>query len=104
MQSHTTEAQSGQLRGRAGLAAAIGAVLIALSLLRWPATAMLVSPASGLPATPWGMLVALQVGAEAMFWVGVWLAGRNALGPVLARVAGTWPVQAIFARGARGCR
>ena len=103
MQSQATTAGSTYHPGRAGFVGAMGVTLIALSLLRWPATAMLLSPASG-PDTPWGALLAVQGGAEAIFWVGVWLVGRNYLGGLLARVSGSWPVQAIFARGGRAAR
>ena len=82
----------------------IGAALIALSLLRWPATAVLVSPAWGLPDSAWVLILAVQTGAEAIFWVGVWLVGRSPLRRALASIAETWPVRTILSRTARVAR
>jgi len=85
----------------AGHSRGIGWMLIALSFLRWPATAMLVSPAWGLPDYRWLLIPAVQAGAEAMFWIGVWLVGRGPLRAALARISGKWRVGAIFARSIR---
>jgi hypothetical protein len=77
---------------------AMGAALIALSLLRWPVTAMLASAHWELPVSPWVLIPVVQGCAEAMFWVGVWLVGRKPLRAAMARFAAMWPVSAILAR------
>jgi hypothetical protein len=71
-------------------------VVIALSLLRWPLTALLVSPAWGFPGNQWVLILAVQASAEAMFWSGVWLIGREPLRAALARVAGRLPLRTIL--------
>lgn len=88
----------------ANTARAVGAALIGLSLLRWPATALLVSPAWELLDGRWAVILAVQTGAEAMFWIGVWLVGRQPLRQALARVSETRPVCAILARTSRLAR
>ena len=80
----------------AGPARAIGATVIALSLLRWPVTAMLVSPGWGSLASQWALILAVQTSAEAMFWIGVWLIGRESLRAALARVADRSPLRTIL--------
>lgn len=77
---------------------AIGAAVIALSLLRWPLTAMLVSPAWGPPAGQWYLVAAVQVSAEVMFWTGAWMVGRDQLRAALARVAAAAPLRTILGR------
>ncbi|HSD60886.1 MAG TPA: hypothetical protein VLC55_08535, partial [Burkholderiales bacterium] len=49
--------------------------------------AMLVAPAWGSPASQWALILAVQTSAEAMFWIGVWLVGRESLRAALPRVA-----------------
>lgn len=85
----------------AGLSRGVGGLLIALSFLRWPATAALVLPALGLADYRWLLIPVVQVGAEAMFWIGVWLVGRGALRAVLARISRRWRAGATFARSIR---
>jgi uncharacterized protein DUF3563 len=104
MRSHTTESGWDHHLGLAPSSRAIGAALIALSLLRWPATAMLASTAGDFPGTPWSLILTVQASAETIFWIGVWLVGRNSLRAALARVAATWPVRSMFLRRSRGAR
>lgn len=79
----------------------MGAALIALSLLRWPVTAMLASSAWKLPVSQWILISVVQACAEAMFWIGVWLVGRKPLRAALMRLAETWPVLATLDRTRR---
>jgi hypothetical protein len=98
------EPESNRLLGPAGLSRAIGAMLIAVSFLRWPATAMLVAPGFGLAEYRWLLIPAVQAGAEAMFWIGVWLVGRGPLRAALARISGKWRAGAGPARSIRVSR
>lgn len=95
------EPESNRLPGPAGLSRGVGGLLIALSFLRWPATAMLVSPAWGLADYRWLLIPAVQAVAEAMFWIGVWLVGRGPMRAALARISGKWHVGATLARSIR---
>lgn len=85
-------------------AQAMGAVLIGSSLARWPATAWLLSPGWELADGRWFLILAVQGGAEAIFWFGVWLLGGKPLRDALARVCATRPVRAILARLSRRAR
>lgn len=91
---------NGQLEA-AGLSRGVGGLLIVLSFLRWPATAMLASPAWGLADYRWLLIPAVQAGAEAMFWIGVWLVGRGPLRAALARISRKWRIRAALARSIR---
>jgi len=57
---------------------------------------MLASPAWGPPASQWVLILAVQTSAEAMFWIGVWLMGRESLRAALARVADRSPLRTIL--------
>jgi hypothetical protein len=90
--------------GPAGLSRGVGVLLIAFSFLRWPATALLVAPGFGLADYRWLLIPVVQVGAEAMFWTGVWLLGRGPLCAALARIAALWRGRTSFLRSIRVTR
>jgi hypothetical protein len=94
MQRNMTELKWSQLMP-ATPSRALGVVLIAISLLRWPATAMLVSSGWEPANSPWVMILAVQSSAEIVFWVGAWLVGRDFLRAALARVAGNSSIRTI---------
>ena len=85
----------------AGLSRGLGGLLILVSFVRWPATAILASPAWGLADYRWLLIPAVQAGAEAMFWIGIWLVGRGPLRAALARISEKWRNGATRARSIR---
>jgi hypothetical protein len=99
MPGDTTESGANQLLSAAGRSRVVDLGLIALSLLRWPATALLLAPGFELAEYRWVLIPAVQAGAEAMFWLGVRLVGP--LGAALARIAGRWRVRATPERTLR---
>ncbi|HEX9180628.1 MAG TPA: hypothetical protein VF859_09550 [Burkholderiales bacterium] len=104
MARNLKEPEPNRLIGPAGLSRGAGGLLVAFSFLRWPVTALLVAPGFGFADYRWILIPAVQGGAEAMFWIGVWLVGLGPLRAALARTAGMWRVGASFPRSIRVTR